>query len=183
MPDEAAPIRVCGDWLDRPAVQRALAMLAKGGHRALVVGGAVRNAVMGLAPSDVDIATDARPERVMELARTAGLRAVPTGIDHGTVTLVIHGHPLEVTTFRHDVETDGRHAVVVFSDAVEDDARRRDFTMNALYAEADGRVVDPLGGLPDARAGRVRFIEDADRRIARGPPAHPALLPFLRLVR
>src|SRR5690606_28837267 len=139
--------------------------LREHGHRALVVGGAVRNAVLGIAPGDIDISTDARPERVQELAEAAGLRQIPTGIDHGTVTVMVDGEPFEVTTFRRDVATDGRRAVVEFSTDVADDARRRDFTMNALYLEADGSVVDPLGGLEDALARRVRFIEDSKQRI------------------
>lgn len=147
------------------AARRALALLTDAGHAAYLVGGSVRNALLGLASSDVDIATDALPQRVMALAKAAGIKAVPTGIDHGTVTLVIDHQPCEITTFRRDVATDGRRAVVAFSTDVVDDARRRDFTMNALYATADGEVVDPLGGLPDLRAGRVRFIDDAEARI------------------
>lgn len=142
-----------------------LALLTQAGHQAYVVGGPVRNALLGVAVSDLDVATDAKPERVMALAEAAGLKAVPTGIAHGTVTVVISGIGVEVTTFRRDVATDGRRAVVAFSDTIEDDARRRDFTMNALYADASGIVLDPLGGLPDLRARRVRFIDDASQRI------------------
>ncbi len=142
-----------------------LRMLAGAGHRAFVVGGPVRNALLGVAVSDVDIATDARPERVMALAEAAGLRAVPTGLEHGTVTVVTGGAGVEVTTFRRDVETDGRRAVVAFSDRMEEDAARRDFTMNALYADAEGQVFDPLGGLPDLQARRVRFIGEAADRL------------------
>nr|WP_275982063.1 CCA tRNA nucleotidyltransferase [Frigidibacter sp. ROC022] len=154
-------------------------MLGRAGHRALVVGGCVRNAVMGLPGGDVDIATDARPETVMRLAEAAGFRAVPTGIEHGTVTVVVEGAPYEVTTFRRDVETDGRRAVVAFSDRIEDDARRRDFTMNALYVAADGALVDPLSGVGDARARRVRFIEDPAQRIAED---HLRILRFFRFL-
>lgn len=158
--------RVSGPWLDNPGTQAVLAMLAAGGQRALVVGGCVRNALMGEPVADVDIATDAAPERVVALAEGAGLRAVPTGIAHGTVTVVAHGQGHEVTTFRRDVEAFGRHARVEFGAALHDDAARRDFTMNALYAEADGTVIDPLGGLPDALARRVRFVGKADDRIS-----------------
>lgn len=154
-------------------------MLESAGHRALVVGGCVRNAVMGLKGGDVDIATDALPGTVMALAGTAGLRAVPTGIAHGTVTIVVDGDPYEVTTFRRDVQTDGRRAVVAFSDRIEDDARRRDFTMNALYVDADGTLSDPLSGLEDAKARRVRFIEDAAQRIAED---HLRVLRFFRFM-
>ena len=159
-------MRVQGEWLERAETQEALGLLADAGHRALVVGGCVRNALLGREVSDVDIATDARPERAMALAEAAGIKAVPTGIDHGTVTLVLSGQPFEVTTFRRDVETDGRRAVVAFTADVGEDAARRDLTMNALYAEADGTVIDPLGGLADLRARRVRFVGDAATRIA-----------------
>lgn len=159
-------MRVTGAWLTEAGLQAVLAMLVGGGHRALIVGGAVRNALLAQPVSDIDIATDARPERVCELARAAGLRWVPTGIEHGTVTVVVAGVGHEVTTFRRDVETFGRHAVVAFADTVDEDAARRDFTMNALYADATGEMIDPLGeGLADLAAGRVRFVGHPDDRI------------------
>ncbi|WP_299422057.1 CCA tRNA nucleotidyltransferase [uncultured Shimia sp.] len=158
-------MKVSGDWLTAAPTQAVCAMLETHGHQALLVGGCVRNALLGAPVNDIDISTDARPERVMELAKNAGLNAIPTGIEHGTVTVVADGIPHEITTFRHDVETDGRRAVVAFSDDVEDDARRRDFTMNALYARSDGTVVDPLGGLKDLKARRLRFIDNAEDRI------------------
>lgn len=157
--------RVTGAWLNARGTQQVMALLETAGHQALAVGGCVRNALLGAPVSDVDISTDARPERVMELAKAAGLKPVPTGIDHGTVTVVAHGEGYEVTTFRADVETDGRRAVVRFADTIEEDALRRDFTMNALYADRRGQVQDPLGGLPDLTARRIRFIEDAATRI------------------
>ena len=159
-------MKIEADWLSDPGPRAVIEALARGGHRALYVGGTVRNALLGLAPGDIDIATDARPERVMELAAAAGLKPVPTGFDHGTVTVVAGHRGIEVTTFRRDVETDGRRAVVAFSDAIEHDAERRDFTMNALYATAGGEVIDPLGGLPDLLARRVRFVGDPAARIA-----------------
>ncbi len=140
-------------------------MLAEGGHQAWFVGGCVRNALIGVPISDVDIATDALPERVMALAEAAGFRPVPTGFAHGTVTVVVDGAPFEVTTFRRDVETDGRRAVVAYAGSIEEDAHRRDFTMNALYADAAGVIADPLGGLADLEARIVRFIDDAHQRI------------------
>lgn len=157
--------RVSGAWLSALGTQAVLGMLTDAGHAAYAVGGCVRNALIGKAVEDVDIATDARPQTVMALAEAAGLKPVPTGIDHGTVTVVADGTGYEVTTFRADVETDGRHATVRFSDDVKEDARRRDFTMNALYADASGHVIDPLGGLPDLQARLVRFIEDPAARI------------------
>ncbi|MCE8538981.1 CCA tRNA nucleotidyltransferase [Ruegeria pomeroyi] len=157
--------RINEAWLTHPATQRVCRTLTESGAQALFVGGCVRNALLGAPVSDLDITTDAHPERVMELAAAAGIKAVPTGIAHGTVTLVAGGIPHEVTTFRRDVETDGRRAVVAFSDSIHEDAARRDFTMNALYARPDGTVLDPLGGFPDLKARRVRFIGNATDRI------------------
>lgn len=158
-------MRISAPWLDDPAPRAVCAMLEGAGHRALYVGGTVRNALMGIAPGDIDIATDALPETVVALAKAAGLRPVPTGIEHGTVTVVAHHEGIEVTTFRRDVSTDGRRATVAFSDRIEEDAARRDFTMNALYATPEGQVIDPLGGLPDLMARRVRFVGDPHARI------------------
>lgn len=154
------------DWINAPATRRVMDALQARGNQALFVGGCVRNGLLDVPCTDIDISTDARPEQTMELAKTAGLKPVPTGIDHGTITIVVDGEPFEVTSFRKDVETDGRRAVVAFSDDIMDDALRRDFTMNAIYARADGTIVDPLNGLPDLQARHVRFIENADQRIA-----------------
>ncbi|EEE37614.1 polyA polymerase family protein [Rhodobacteraceae bacterium KLH11] len=157
--------RITEDWITANATQDVCAALTAGGAQALFVGGCVRNALLRAPVSDIDIATDARPGHVIELAQKAGLKPIPTGIDHGTVTIVSGGTPHEVTTFRRDVETDGRRAVVAFSDKVEEDAARRDFTMNALYARPDGTILDPLDGLRDLQARRVRFIGEAEKRI------------------
>jgi len=157
--------RITAEWLASAASQTVCRLLTDAGHQAWFVGGCVRNALLGAPVADLDLSTDATPDRVLALAKAAGIRAVPTGIDHGTVTLVLDNTPFEVTTFRRDVATDGRRATVAFADNMADDARRRDFTMNALYAAADGTVSDPLGGLPDLQARRIRFIEDADQRI------------------
>lgn len=154
--------RLEAPWLGDPALRAVFAAL---GGDAVLVGGCVRNALLGRAVSDVDLATPLRPEAVVERLEAAKLRAVPTGFDHGTVTAVLDGRGFEITTFRADLETDGRHAVVRFSTDLAEDARRRDFTMNALYARPDGTVLDPLGGLSDLRAGRVRFIGDPHDRI------------------
>jgi len=159
-------MKIGGEWLSSPATQAVFDALARAGIEAFFVGGCVRNAAMGVAVTDLDLTTAARPDAVMQAAEDAGLKVVPTGIDHGTVTVVADGAPYEITTFRHDVETDGRHAKVAFSTSMEEDARRRDFTFNALYADRDGTVFDPLGGLPDLDARRVRFIGDAASRIA-----------------
>lgn len=152
-------------WLNDPKVEQVCAAIEGGGYDIYVVGGCVRNAVLGEAASDIDMSTNAHPDVVIQLAKDAGLKAIPTGIDHGTVTVVVSGTPFEITTFRRDVETDGRRAVVAFSNDIADDARRRDFTMNALYARPDGTIVDPLNGMEDALARRIRFIENAEQRI------------------
>lgn len=151
-------------WLNGPA-RAVCAMLEDAGHQAWFVGGSVRNALIDAPVSDLDLSTDALPETVMKLANAAGLKVIPTGIDYGTVTIVSKGEPVEVTTFRRDIATDGRRAVVAFADTMEDDARRRDFTMNALYCDIRGKVADPLGGLPDLYARRICFIEDPVTRI------------------
>jgi poly(A) polymerase len=153
------------DWLTRPQTREVFAALMAEGAEARAVGGAVRNALMGIPVKDVDIATTALPGDVMRLADRAGLHAIPTGIEHGTVTVVAGKVPFEVTTLRQDIETFGRHAKVTFTNDWRADAARRDFTMNALYADPDGTVHDPLGGYADLQAGHVRFIGDAHQRI------------------
>ena len=152
-------------WLTRRETQAVFAALAAKGHVARAVGGAVRNALLRRLVVDVDIATTAKPDEVIASAQYAGLSAVPTGIAHGTVTVIADRVPYEVTTLRRDVETHGRHATVAFTDDWAADARRRDFTINALYCSADGEVFDPLGGTPDIEARRVRFIGEARERI------------------
>lgn len=159
-------MRIEAPWVNVPGAAQVWALLTRAGYRGWYVGGCVRNTLIGHAVSDIDITTDARPEQIMAAADAAGVRAIPTGIAHGTVTLVPDGHPVEVTTLRRDVATDGRHATVVFTDTIAADAQRRDFTMNALYALPDGTVVDPLGGLVDLMARRVRFVGDPGARIA-----------------
>ncbi len=158
-------MKVSGDWLTHAGTQSLCATLDAAGYRALFVGGCVRNALLGEPVADVDLATDATPENVTNIAENAGFKVVPTGFDHGTVTVIAGGKPHEVTTFRRDVETDGRRAVVAFSTHIKEDAARRDFTMNALYADARGMVIDPLNGLPDLQARHVRFVGDAETRI------------------
>ncbi|RWR04763.1 CCA tRNA nucleotidyltransferase [Paenirhodobacter populi] len=159
-------MRITGDWIRADHVQQVLRMIEAGGHQALLVGGCVRNDLIGAPVSDMDMATDALPEEVMDLARSAGLRAIGTGIEHGTVTVMAGGKTHEITTFRRDVTTNGRHATVAFSARIEEDAARRDFTVNALYARRDGTVLDPLGtGLTDLALRRVRFVGDPERRI------------------
>ncbi|RFB92818.1 CCA tRNA nucleotidyltransferase [Rhizobium leguminosarum bv. trifolii] len=164
-------------WFRDPALGRILALLNTDGGEGRVVGGAVRNSLMGLPVSDIDIATTLTPEIVMERAAAAGIKTVPTGLQHGTVTLVIDGKPFEVTTLRTDVETDGRHAKVAFSTDWKADAERRDLTINALYADAEGEVVDLVGGLADIEKRNIRFIGDAAKRIGED---HLRILRFFR---
>jgi poly(A) polymerase len=152
------------DWMRAPETRAVIAALGQANAR--FVGGAVRNALLGLPVADIDIATPLTPDQVMEQLKAAHIHSVPTGIDHGTITAVVGGKPFEITTLRRDVATDGRHAVVAFSDDWAEDARRRDFTMNALYASSDGEVFDAVGGVADLQSGRVRFVGDAATRIA-----------------
>ena len=152
-------------WLKDGALARLIAVLDRDGEEARVVGGAVRNALMRLPVGEVDVATSAPPEEVMRRVEAAGGKAVPTGIEHGTITAVIDGHAFEVTTLREDVETFGRKARVAFGRDWSRDAERRDFTINALSTTRDGKVFDYVGGLADIAASRVRFIGEPQRRI------------------
>jgi len=158
-------MKITGEWIESSVTQSVCKALEENGYQALFVGGCVRNALLGEPIHDIDIATDAKPENVLEVFKQKGLKTAPTGIEHGTITVVSERTPFEITTFRKDVETDGRRAVVRFSDNVKDDARRRDFTVNAIYARPDGEVLDPLHGLPDIEARSIRFIEDPETRI------------------
>ncbi len=153
-------------WLREEPLARLMGVLDRDGEEARVVGGAVRNALLGEPIGDVDLATTAPPDEVIRRAKATGFKPVPTGIDHGTVTVVVDSHPFEVTTLRQDVETFGRHAKVAFGRDWKADAGRRDFTMNALSCSADGTVHDYVGGISDLEARRVRFIGRADQRIA-----------------
>jgi len=148
-------------WMTAPETAAVMGALGE----ARFVGGCVRNALLGSAVTDIDIATPLAPDAVTARLEAKGIKAVPTGLAHGTVTAVANGKPFEVTTLRRDVETDGRHAVVAFTGDWAEDARRRDFTMNALYADASGEVLDTVGGVDDLKAGRVRFVGDAATRI------------------
>ena len=154
------------EWFREAGLQRVMTLLNRDHGEARVVGGAVRNALMDMPVTDIDIATTLTPAEVVARAEAAGVRCVPTGIDHGTVTLVIAGRPYEVTTLRADIETDGRRAKVAFGTDWQMDAERRDLTINALYARFDGEVVDLVGGLADIENGAVRFIGDPGARIA-----------------
>jgi poly(A) polymerase len=175
-PQTAAQPRITVQpWMVESATQAVLAALAAGGAEARFVGGAVRNALLAGSSqdadrsdpgNDIDIATPAAPERVVELLRRAGIKVVPTGLAHGTVTAVVPPRHFEITTLRRDVETYGRHARVAFDADWASDAARRDFTINAIFLDPDGRLHDPVGGLADLAAGRVRFVGAPATRIA-----------------
>lgn len=152
-------------WLKTASIQKVFEAIEQNGDKAMAVGGAVRNTLLNLPVADVDIATTARPEQVTARAKAKGLKVVPTGIDHGTVTVISKGAAYEVTTLRQDVETFGRQARVVFGTNWSEDARRRDFTLNALYVDRYGNIHDPLGGLDDCLSRHVRFIGDPTERI------------------
>ena len=168
------------DWRHREGLDRLNEALRAGKGSARFVGGAVRDALLGLPVADIDIATRHEPEDVIDLLRRAGIRAVPTGLAHGTITAVLESGPVEVTTLRRDVSTDGRRATVAFTDDWREDAARRDFTMNALYADPlTGELFDYFGGLADLEARRVRFIGDPLQRIAED---HLRILRFFRFL-
>lgn len=156
-------------WMQDDATQEAMRVLNRGSDtpQTLFVGGCVRNWILNKGVHDIDLATKYTPDIVTEKLKQAGIKVIPTGIDHGTVMAVLKGKLFEVTTLRHDIETDGRHAKVGFTDDWVEDAKRRDFTMNTLLADLSGNIYDPLGhGVADAKAGRVVFVGDAVTRIA-----------------
>jgi poly(A) polymerase len=152
-------------WLNEPRLQEVMAVIMRGGGEVRVAGGAVRNALLGVPIADVDLATTMLPADVMRVCRAAGFGVHPTGFEHGTVTVVNSGAPFEVTTLRRDVETDGRRAVVAFTSEWAEDAMRRDFTMNAMYCDASGKIYDFTNGYADLLRNRVRFVGDAKERI------------------
>ena len=156
---------ICASWLSDPLVQKVLCVLSEGGEEARINGGAIRNTLLGRPVSDIDISTTCVPGESTRRLEAAGIRAVPTGFEHGTVTAVAEGRGFEVTTLREDVETDGRRAVVRFGRDWSHDAHRRDFTMNALYCDADGTIHDLVGGRADIEARLVRFIGSPEDRI------------------
>lgn len=162
----SAPATIAGAaWLADADLQALLAALSAHNEEARIAGGAVRNTLLGQPVADIDIATTVEPDEIMRRVEAAGFKAIPTGIEHGTITAVLHGKAFEITTLRADVETDGRRARVAFGRDWTCDAERRDFTINALYADADGTVIDLVGGLADLEARTIRFIGDAEQRI------------------
>ena len=152
-------------FLDNERVLRIFDVFDGAGEETRAVGGALRNHLLGVPVSDVDFATTATPQTTMDRAKAAGLRPIPTGFEHGTVTVIVEGQPFEITTLREDVETDGRRAKVRFGRDFEQDALRRDFTINALSCNRDGHIFDYAEGLADIEARKVRFIGDAQQRV------------------
>lgn len=167
-------MQIDADWLQEKGLQRLMQGLSARGFDSFAVGGCVRNTLMGKPISDVDLASNAPPETVTDIAQYLGFRVIPTGIDHGTVTVICGDFTYEVTTFRRDIAADGRHAQVAFHADISQDAARRDFTMNAVYVAADGTLHDPVGGLPDIAARRLRFV---------GAPAQRIVEDYLRILR
>ena len=167
-------MQIDADWLQEKGLQRLMQGLSARGFDSFAVGGCVRNTLMGKPISDVDLASNAPPETVTDIAQNLGFRVIPTGIDHGTVTVICGDFTYEVTTFRRDIAADGRHAQVAFHADISQDAARRDFTMNAVYVAADGTLHDPVGGLPDIAARRLRFV---------GAPAQRIVEDYLRILR
>ncbi len=168
------------EWLGSPALQRVVAALTDGGNRPRLVGGAVRDCLLGLAVADIDLATPIPPQDVVKRLEQSGIKAIPTGIDHGTITAVSGGQNIEITTLRRDVSTDGRRATIAFSDDWREDAARRDFTINALYADPVSReVFDYFGGLHDLQSHHLRFIGNAAERIAED---HLRILRYFRFL-
>ena len=165
MDERIEPHLVNRSWLEDVTLKQLMSVLNADGEETRIIGGAVRDALLGEVIGDIDLATTAVPEKVRELCEAAGFKAVDTGLDHGTLTIVVDGVNFEVTTLRQDVETDGRHARVIFGRDWVEDAARRDFTMNALSIDHKGEIHDPIGGYPDLVNREVKFIGDPQRRI------------------
>ena len=158
-------MQIDSEWIKNKSLQNILQILKKANHNAYLVGGCVRNSILNFPVNDIDISTDAKPEETLDLFNIESFKATPTGFSHGTVTVVSEGIPYQITTMRSDQNTDGRYADVSFSDNITKDAERRDFTINALYADATGKIIDPIGGLKDFQPLRIKFIGNANNRI------------------
>ncbi|MCY4303974.1 MAG: CCA tRNA nucleotidyltransferase [Aestuariivita sp.] len=157
--------QINGDFLSWPETKAVFQALDVSGSKVLFVGGCIRDNLLQLPVHDVDIATDLMPTDVVSLAKANGLRTLLTGIQYGTVMVISGGKPFEVTTFRRDIKPDGRHSKVVFSKIIEEDAKRRDFTINALYATFEGKLIDPLNGLEDLKTRCLRFVGNPEKRV------------------
>ena len=166
MADQGKNKPIGSTWLNSTTIKKLFKALDPDGNELRIVGGAIRNHLLDLPVTDIDFASCMTPDKIIDRAQSANLKTIPTGIEHGTITVMVDSEPFEVTTLRSDVETDGRRAKVVFGTSWEEDAARRDFTVNALYATRDGQIYDPLGsGLEDIEKRVLRFIGDPSKRI------------------
>ena len=147
-----------GNWVKDPDTKKITKMFIDKGYKIYFVGGCVRDSILGNPVTDIDMSTTALPDQITQIAKANNLRAIPTGIKYGTITIISNCKPYQITTFRKDVTTDGRHAEVLYSNDMITDATRRDFTINALYADADGNVIDPLKGINDLYSRTIKFI-------------------------
>ncbi|MDC0329207.1 hypothetical protein OAN17_00865 [bacterium] len=154
-----------GNWVKDSDTKKITKIFIDKGYEIYFVGGCVRDSLLGYPVTDIDMSTTALPDSIMQIAKANNLRAIPTGIKHGTVTIVNNNKPYQITTFRKDVTTDGRHANVSYSNDIITDANRRDFTINALYADADGNLIDPLKGVNDLYSKIIKFIFNPKKRI------------------
>jgi poly(A) polymerase len=162
---KAFKMQINNGWIKSKGAQHILKILENAGHSAYFVGGCVRNSVLSIAVNDIDISTDATPEETLSLFDIDNFKVIQTGFSHGTITVISAGIPYQITTMRKDQNTDGRHADVRFSDNITEDAKRRDFTINALYANSFGEIIDPLGSLKDFNPLKIKFIGNASHRI------------------
>jgi len=162
---KAIRMQINSEWIKNKVTQNILKIFEGADHNAYLVGGCIRNSILNIPVTDIDISTDATPQQTVDLFNRENFKVAPTGFSHGTVTVTSEGIPYQITTMRSDQNTDGRHADVVFSDDIKKDAERRDFTINALYADSTGKIINPIGGLEDFNPLAIKFIGDPNNRI------------------
>jgi len=162
---KAIRMQINSEWIKNKVTQNILKIFEGADHNAYLVGGCIRNSILNIPVTDIDISTDATPQQTLDLFNRENFKVAPTGFSHGTVTVISEGIPYQITTMRSDQNTDGRHADVVFSDDIKKDAERRDFTINALYADSTGKIINPIGGLEDFNPLAIKFIGDPNNRI------------------
>ena len=162
---KAIRMQINSEWIKNKVTQNILKIFEGADHNAYLVGGCIRNSILNIPVTDIDISTDATPQQTVDLFNRENFKVAPTGFSHGTVTVISEGIPYQITTMRSDQNTDGRHADVVFSDDIKKDAERRDFTINALYADSTGKIINPIGGLEDFNPLAIKFIGDPNNRI------------------
>ena len=162
---KAIRMQINSEWIKNKVTQNILKIFEGADHNAYLVGGCIRNSILNIPVTDIDISTDATPQQTVDLFNRENFKVATTGFSHGTVTVISEGTPYQITTMRSDQNTDGRHADVVFSDDIKKDAERRDFTINALYADSTGKIINPIGGLEDFNTLAIKFIGDPNNRI------------------